>query len=145
MVGSNPRSKVGWTPCECPEALAANTGHLWIRCREVSKNAKAALGQHERSGSRMGTQSEEDIMTGRAGRCEIGIDLGFQVSDLFCVGEVTAVSGVCHDRSESLDDGVQASLRTSSRYRGRSRRAARWGSSTSVRARGWARKAKKTS
>jgi hypothetical protein len=54
------------------------------------------------------------------------------VSDLFCVGEVTAVSGVCHDRSESLDDGVQASLRTSSRYRGRSRRAARWGSSTSA-------------
>ena len=44
------------------------------------KNTKAALGQHKRSGTRMGTQSEEDIMTGCAGHCEIGIDLGFHGS-----------------------------------------------------------------
>ena len=24
---------VGWMPCECPEAQAANTGHLWVRCQ----------------------------------------------------------------------------------------------------------------
>lgn len=23
---------VGWMPCECPEARAANLGHLWVRC-----------------------------------------------------------------------------------------------------------------
>ena len=23
---------VGWMPCECPEAQAENTGHLWVRC-----------------------------------------------------------------------------------------------------------------
>jgi hypothetical protein len=23
---------VGWMPCECPEAQAAELGHLWVRC-----------------------------------------------------------------------------------------------------------------
>jgi hypothetical protein len=29
---SNYHSKVGWMPCECPEAQAENMGHLWVRC-----------------------------------------------------------------------------------------------------------------
>jgi hypothetical protein len=31
---SNTRSKVGWMPCDCASALAAEGfGHLWVRCR----------------------------------------------------------------------------------------------------------------
>jgi hypothetical protein len=48
---------------------------------QVGKNAKAALGKHERSGTRMARKANArrgDIMTRRTGHCEMSTDLEFR-------------------------------------------------------------------
>jgi hypothetical protein len=43
---------MGWMPCECPEAQAANLGHLWVRCHAVPTRCPAvrrsSIGQRTR-------------------------------------------------------------------------------------------------